>query len=225
MGSRTTPYDRFDRRFREMTARWQAANEAMAAAEGRAGIPGDPFVVVPEVPAPSWAPGGTGEGCGTPVRPATAAGMAAVVLAGAPAADRERDRLAWAAAIILGARACPDHEGIRTTVRQLEDAILARVAEGVAGITERAQAEAPAAFERLCLLSRLASDQRTKYAATLDVLGLAGIAPTKKVEVTHRDQVLDQMSRQELERYARTGEWPARLKTITVAATEAAGRP
>jgi hypothetical protein len=207
--------------FRHALERWQVANEAMARADGRTGMAPDPFVVGPEMPAPSWAVGGSGEGCGPPGKAVTASGMAERVLGGVPEADRERDRLAWAAAVILGARACPEHAGIRQTVRALEDAILQRVAEGVAGITERAQAEAPAAFERLVHLSQLASDQRTKYAATLDVLGLAGIAPTRKVEMTHRDAVLDQMSRQELERYARSGEWPARLKMVTVDADRA----
>jgi hypothetical protein len=223
MGDRSRPDAHFvNRHFGANLERWKEANAALAAADGRTGVPPDPFVVGPDCPAGTWHLGGTGEGCGPPGKTTTASGMAQQVLIGAPEAERARDRLAWAAAVVLGERACPEHAGIRQTVRALEDAILTRVAEGVAGIQERAQAEAPAAFERLVHLSCLASDQRTKYAATLDVLGLAGIAPQRKVEVTHRDAVLDSMSRQELERYARTGQWPTRLQpaVTTVAAAE-----
>lgn len=168
------------------------------------------------LPAPSWAPGHDGEGCAEPAAPTTATQRTAEavlnqLLAAPGDEEKARDRLAWAAAVILGQREMPESTVIREMVRAVEDAALERVCQGAAGIPDWARREAPAAFKRVVDMGRYSSSMRIKYQANMDIMAMGGIAPAKKIEVTHKDALLDRLTDEELDRFARTGEWPARM--------------
>lgn len=181
------------------------------------------------MPAPAWALGQDGEGCvqvqhalHAPARNAEAMLNHLLTSTGDP--DKTRDRLAWAAAVVLGQRDLPESEVIRGMVHALEDAVMARVTQDAAGIVTWARKEAPAAFGRLVDMSKFSSSMKTKHQATLDVLAMGGLAPTKKLEVKHTHELIDEMTREELDRYAKTGVMPARLLTIQTTAERIGGQ-
>lgn len=176
------------------------------------------------MPAGSWALGHDGEGCVHPqpvlhLPARRAEEMLDRILAGPELTEeRAKDRLAWAAACILGQRDAPDSEMIRSAILALEDAVISRVTQDAAGIVTWARKEAPAAFGRLIDMSKYSSSMHTKMNATLNVMAMAGLQPTQKLEVTHKHELIDRMTRDEQDRYARTGEWPARLLTVETTA-------
>jgi hypothetical protein len=49
-------------------------------------------------------------------------------------------------------------------------------------------------------------------------MALAGLEPAQKLEVHHKHEMIDRMTREEQDRYAKTGEWPARLLTVETTA-------
>jgi hypothetical protein len=132
--------------------------------------------------------------------------------------EKVRDRLAWAASVLLGQRELPESEMIRHTVRALEDAVLARNTQDAAGIVTWARKEAPAAFGRMVDMSRFSSSMKTKSDANQFILALGGILPTQRMEHLHRHEVIDLMTGEEQERFAATGDWPTRLLTIDTTA-------
>src|SRR5262245_51757751 len=97
--------------------------------------------------------------------------------------------------------------------RRIEATMVAKITgSGEFEPVTAAKAEAPQAMRRIIHQSRTERDPKVKLAANERVLKFAGVEPARKLEVTTPDQVLDQMTPEELALFAAHRKWPSRFK-------------
>lgn len=87
-----------------------------------------------------------------------------------------------------------------------------RIQRGAFGVAAIAKQESTGAMSRIVALSKVAGNEETKRKANLDVLAHAGIIPEKRVAVVSPDRVIDQLTADECERFARLGVMPERFR-------------
>lgn len=103
------------------------------------------------------------------------------------------------------------HGPLKTMIARVEGAILGRVARGEFGVMALAKAEAVDAMKRVIGISKKSEDDRVRLAANIKLLELAGIQAPKPLVYDNPERIIDQMSGEEADHFARTGEFPARL--------------
>lgn len=107
----------------------------------------------------------------------------------------------------------------RTAFRQLQAEVEAGVVKSIleARATEpttMAKAAAPGAMRQVVKLSSTSQDPRTRLSASRTVLQYAGVEPPRRIEVTTPERVLDQMTAEELARFAERRVWPERFREM-----------
>lgn len=107
----------------------------------------------------------------------------------------------------------------RTAFRQLQAEIEAGVVKAIlearsAEPVTMAKAAAPGAMRQVVKLSTTSQDPRTRLHASRTVLQYAGVEPPKRIEVTTPERVLDQMTAEELARFAERRVWPERFRDL-----------
>lgn len=98
-----------------------------------------------------------------------------------------------------------------SVMRQVEQAVLERVARGEFGVLAAAKQAAPGAFRRLQLIAKQAEDDKVRLTANLELIKLAGIKAPAPMEQETPERIMDQMTAEELEAFARDRVWPERL--------------
>jgi hypothetical protein len=107
----------------------------------------------------------------------------------------------------------------RYTFRRLQAEVEAGVVKSIlqASATEPAvlaKAAAPSAMRSVVKLSATCPDYRTKLQASKAVLSYAGVEPPTRIEVTTPERILDQMTAEELARFAERRVWPERFRDL-----------
>src|SRR5262244_2053242 len=107
----------------------------------------------------------------------------------------------------------------RTAFRQLQAEVEAGVVKSIleakaAEPVTMAKAAAPGAMRQVVKLSSHCQDPRTRLNASKTVLQYAGVEPPHRIEVTTPERVLDQMTAEELARFAAHRIWPERFRDL-----------
>jgi hypothetical protein len=118
----------------------------------------------------------------------------------------------------------------RTAFRQAQAEVEAGVVKSIlqasaAEPTTMAKAAAPGAMRQVVKLSSTCQDPRTRLQASKTVLTYAGIEPPRRIEVTTPERILDQMTADELARFAAHRIWPERFRELLRAFLPAPGQP
>lgn len=103
-------------------------------------------------------------------------------------------------------------EPFRAARGRIEAGIARRIQRGSFGVAAIAKEAATGAMRRVVGLSRTAANEETKRKANLDVLAHAGIIPEKRILHVSPDRILDEMTADECERFARLGIVPERFR-------------
>jgi hypothetical protein len=107
----------------------------------------------------------------------------------------------------------------RHAFRRLQAEVEAGVVKAIlaASATEPvtlAKAAAPTAMRQVVKLSTTSQDPRTRLQASKAVLSYAGVEPPHRIEVTTPERILDQMTAEELARFAERRIWPERFRDV-----------
>jgi len=107
----------------------------------------------------------------------------------------------------------------RTAFRQAQAEVEAGVVKAIlearsAEPVTMAKAAAPGAMRQVVKLSSHSQDPRTRLSASKAVLQYAGVEPPRRIEVTTPERVLDQMTADELARFAERRVWPERFRDL-----------
>jgi hypothetical protein len=107
----------------------------------------------------------------------------------------------------------------RFAFRRLQAEVEAGVVKGImaASTTEPvtlAKAAAPSAMRQVVKLAHTSQDPRTRLHASKAVLSYAGVEPPRRIEITTPERVLDQMTAEELARFAERRIWPERFRDL-----------
>lgn len=94
---------------------------------------------------------------------------------------------------------------------RMETAMLERIARGEFGALAIAKANTVGAMRRLVGMSRGAMDERVKLNATIELLKLGGIQPSKPAVTESPERLVDLMTDDEARVFAETGHFPDRL--------------
>lgn len=118
----------------------------------------------------------------------------------------------------------------RTAFRQAQAEVEAGVVKAILSASAAepvtmAKAAAPGAMRQVVKLSSTSQDPRTRLSASRTVLQYAGVEPPKRIEVTTPERVLDQMTADELARFAERRVWPERFRELLRAFLPAPGQP
>jgi len=118
----------------------------------------------------------------------------------------------------------------RTAFRQLQAEVEAGVVKAILSASAAepvtmAKAAAPGAMKQVVRLSNTSQDPRTRLAASKSILQYAGVEPPRRVEITTPERVLDQMTADELARFAERRVWPERFRELLRAFLPAPGAP
>jgi hypothetical protein len=118
----------------------------------------------------------------------------------------------------------------RHVFRRLQADVEGGVVRGIitAATTEPAtiaKAAAPAAMRQIVKLSATCQDPRTRLHAAKSVLTYAGVEPPARIEVTTPERILDQMTAEELARFAAHKVWPERFRDLLRAFLPAPTQP
>ncbi len=116
----------------------------------------------------------------------------------------------------------------RFAFRRLQADVEAGVVKGImaASATEPitvAKAAAPSAMRQVVKLSTTSQDPRTRLQASKAVLSYAGVEPPHRIEITTPERLLDQMTAEELARFATRRIWPERFRELLRAFLPAPG--
>lgn len=116
----------------------------------------------------------------------------------------------------------------KSALQRMEAAYASRIARGEFGALAIAKQEQERAMMRLVKLSRRAEDERVRLNATLELLKLGGIQPPKQQVTENVERLIDQMTGEEADRFAKEGIFPerfrdqmARLATNVIKSSEA----
>lgn len=77
-----------------------------------------------------------------------------------------------------------------------------------------AKAAAPGSMRQIVKLSSTCHDPRTRLQASKAVLSYAGVEPPTRIEITTPERILDQMTAEELARFAERRIWPERFRDL-----------
>jgi len=107
----------------------------------------------------------------------------------------------------------------RHAFRKLQADVEGGVVRGIinASATEPqtiAKAAAPTSMRQIVKLSHTSQDPRTRLQASKAILTYAGVEPPTRIEVTTPERVLDQMTAEELARFAAHRIWPERFREL-----------
>lgn len=100
----------------------------------------------------------------------------------------------------------------QSQIQIVEAAIVERIARGEFGALAIAKANAVGAMRRIVGQARRADDERVKFQANVKLLEYAGIQPAKPPVTESVDRLIDMMTADEAETFARTGEFPERFR-------------
>ena len=96
-------------------------------------------------------------------------------------------------------------------VTGIERAVVERMTAAEFAVPTMAKATAGEMLEIVAKTARRGKSDMVRYKAAMDVLGLAGHVPVKRVEALQVDRVLEQMTSEELDAFIASGTWPPRL--------------
>lgn len=102
-------------------------------------------------------------------------------------------------------------EVFRTYVSLVEERMLERISAGEFGALAIAKAETVGAMKRVVGMSKSSDDERVKLNANLEILKLGGIQPPKPAVIESPERLIDLMTAEELDAFAREGTFPERL--------------
>lgn len=100
----------------------------------------------------------------------------------------------------------------KQAVAMVEASIVERIARGEFGVLAIAKANSVGAMRRLVGMSKGSEDERVRLQATLKLLEIGGIQPPKPSITESPERLIDQMTAEEAERFAKEGEFPERFR-------------
>lgn len=103
-------------------------------------------------------------------------------------------------------------EAFKRAVEVVDQNIVERISRGEFGAMAIAKAAAVGAMERLKHLSETSRNERVYLQANLEIIRLAGLQPSKPQVTESPERLIDQMTADEAEAFASTGEWPERFR-------------
>lgn len=104
-----------------------------------------------------------------------------------------------------------ERPAVKAKLRTIDEKITEKITKGDFGVAAVFKSSAPGAARRIVGMSKRAREERTKLQANKDVLNYAGYERPRMVHITV-EHIFDQMSVEELDSYAVTGEIPNRFE-------------
>src|ERR1700675_4213 len=108
--------------------------------------------------------------------------------------------------------------GVALALKRIEDLARAKVERGEFGVAPIAKSHAESMTR---ILVNIAKSGKTapavKRQAANDVLALAGHQPVKRAEILDVNELINQMSPEELDRFITANEWPERMRDTSLA--------
>lgn len=104
-----------------------------------------------------------------------------------------------------------DAPKFKRAVEMVEASIVERIARGEFGVLAIAKANAVGAMRRLVGIAKGSEDDRVKLNANLELLKLSGVQAPKPTVTESPERLIDQMTADEAQKFAETGEFPARF--------------
>lgn len=100
----------------------------------------------------------------------------------------------------------------KRAIEMVEASIVERIARGEFGVLAIAKANAVGAMRRLVGIAKGSEDDRVKLNANLELLKLSGVQAPKPAVTESPERLIDQMTADEAEMFAREGIFPDRFK-------------